>query len=106
MSRGYPVEQWREWIEQQQTSGLSVAAFCRSIRVSENAFYLRRKRLGGQAGSGTSGQRPPSFVALKVAECNSLGVRVELPSGAVVSSSDQETILTVVSALLGHGVAS
>lgn len=106
MSRGYPVEQWREWIEQQKTSGLSVAAFCRSIGVSENAFYLRRKKLGGQAGSGASDQRPPSFVALKVAEGNSLGARVELPCGAVVSSSDQETIRTVVTALLDHGAPS
>ena len=105
MSRGYPVEQWRDWIEQQQTSGLSVAAFCRSIGVSENAFYLRRKKLSGQAGSGTSGQGLPAFVALKVAEGSSLGVRVELPCGAVVSSSDQETIRTVVAALLDHGAS-
>ena len=106
MSRGYPVEQWREWIIQQQTSGLSVAAFCRSIGVSENAFYLRRKNLGGQSDSGTSGERRQSFVALKVAEGNSLGARVELPCGAVVSSSDQETIRTVVTALLDHGASS
>jgi transposase-like protein len=51
MGRGYPVEQWLEWIEQQKSSGLSITEFCRSIGISHNALYLRRKKLGGQAGA-------------------------------------------------------
>lgn len=45
MGRGYSVEQWAEWIEEQQASGLSIAAFCEWIGVSQNAFYVRRRQL-------------------------------------------------------------
>ena len=59
MSRGYPVEQWVEWIEQQKTSGLTVAAFCESVGVSQNAFYWRCRRLTEQqtARSQSSGHK-------------------------------------------------
>ena len=49
MSRGYSVEQWLAWIEEQRGSGLSVAAFCEWIGVSQNAFYVRRRQLFGPA---------------------------------------------------------
>ena len=47
MSRGYSVEQWLAWIDEQRGSGLSVAAFCEWIGVSQNAFYVRRRQLFG-----------------------------------------------------------
>ena len=38
-------EQWRKRIAQQQSSGKSVAAFCRDGGVSENSFYFWKRHL-------------------------------------------------------------
>ena len=36
---------WKSLVSEQQTSGQSVAAFCRTREVSEGLFYYWRKRL-------------------------------------------------------------
>ena len=36
---------WHSLVSEQQTSGQSVAAFCRTREVSEGLFYYWRKRL-------------------------------------------------------------
>jgi len=36
---------WRDLVERQPTSGLSVARFCADAGVSQNAFYVWKKRL-------------------------------------------------------------
>lgn len=93
MSRGYPVEQWVDWIEQQKASGLTVAAFCDSIGVSQNAFYVRRRKLAEQVP-----ETQPAFVSLAVSDAAS--VSVDLPSGATVRVHDQNAISIVLSALV------
>ena len=98
MSRGYPVEQWVEWIEQQRASGLSVAAFCDSIGVSQNAFYVRRRQLAEQL------SEVPSFVSLELSgNTASALVEIELPCGAIVRVSDPNAIHSVVTVLMEHG---
>ena len=42
MSRG---DYWRERIAAQERSGLTVARFCREHELTEQSFYLWRKRL-------------------------------------------------------------
>ena len=98
MSRGYPVEQWVEWIEQQKTSGLTVAAFCDSVGVSQNAFYWRRRRLAEQQTS------REAFVSLELSAASSAApVEVELRCGAMVRVSDPSYARTILTALLDHG---
>jgi transposase-like protein len=94
MSRGYPVEQWVKWIEQQKASGLSVAAFCDRIGVSQNAFYWRRRRLAQHS-------KASPFVALRLS--SAAPVEVELPCGATVRVSDPGYVRAIVAALLDHG---
>jgi len=36
---------WRELIERQKTSGLNIVRFCADAGVSQNAFYVWKKRL-------------------------------------------------------------
>jgi transposase-like protein len=36
---------WRDLLERQPTSGLNIARFCADAGVSQNAFYVWKKRL-------------------------------------------------------------
>lgn len=57
MSQRSPVaDQWRRIVQEQQTSGLSVSAFCRRARVPQSSFYAWRRRL----------QSAVAFVEVKV----------------------------------------
>lgn len=44
------ADYWRGVIEEQRTSGLSAAAFCRRARVTPNTFYAWRRRFSAPAG--------------------------------------------------------
>ena len=51
---------WQSVVSEQQTSGQSVAAFCRTREVSEGLFYYWRKRLREAAA--------PEFIEVQVAK--------------------------------------
>lgn len=104
MGRGYSVEQWERWIDEQQTSGLSIAAFCESIGVSQNAFYVRRRQLAQQPHRAAAG-----FVSLTLAPTDNAAedravIEVELPDGAYVRVNEAHVVRDVVAALLEFGV--
>lgn len=42
------ADQWREWIAEQEHSGLSARRFCKERGLSEGSFYAWRKRLREQ----------------------------------------------------------
>lgn len=95
--RRYSDEQWREWISEQAESGLSITAYCEWIGVSQNAFYVRRRRLeSGTADFGIAGRL--SFVPLTVVPASV--VEIELPCGAVIRVPGEERVLRSVLALL------
>ncbi|MEQ9410174.1 MAG: transposase [Fuerstiella sp.] len=102
--RRYSSEQWAEWIQEQQKSGLSIAAFCDSIGVSANAFYWRRRQLAENYSAGVTSSAPSDFVALRLRP-DSAGtlVEVDLPCGATVRVCDENAVGDVVAALLNHG---
>lgn len=54
-------EQWRELFEQQETSGVSAAVFCKQNDLCPKYFSLRRKQLAKVAGNKENG-----FVRVKV----------------------------------------
>ena len=92
MSRRYSGEQWAVWIRQQRDSGLSIAALCESIRVSENSFYLWRKKLQGSESAGgqsatSAAQRfvPVSIVPVSIVAASHV-IEVDLPCGATMRS--------------------
>ena len=97
MGRGYPAEQWADWIAGQAGSGLTIAAFCGSIGVSENSFYVWRRKLRASQSVIPLLKASPSasFVPLSIVESGGTGGRIEidLPCGAVVRVPDNELLI-------------
>lgn len=60
-------------LQQQEVSGLSIAAFCRRKDVSPPSFYSWRRRLRAEA--------PPTFVELKAEALQSTALELVLPGG-------------------------
>jgi transposase-like protein len=83
----YSGEQWAVWIRQQRDSGLSIAALCESIRVSENSFYLWRKKLQGSesAGGQSATSAAQRFVPVAIVATSHV-IEVDLPCGATMRS--------------------
>ena len=91
-------DRWRDRFGRFGNSALTVAAFCRSERVSQAGFYQWRKKLGRSAGRSAGRQRAvggqlshvtgqsafvrvvPASVASAVVVTLVNGVRVEVPS--------------------------
>ena len=106
--RRYSREQWAEWIEEQKSSGLTIAEFCQSIGVSANSFYWRRRRLAEtfDANPGTTvaeNHRSP-FVAIELTETPPAAlVEVDLPGGVIVRVRNSDAVHSVIAAVLDHG---
>jgi hypothetical protein len=82
--------QWRRWLEEQPSSGVSVRAFCRRRGLNESAFYQWRSRLAERAGQAAA-EVSPFFVPVDVVPTSgddrieivlAGGQRVLVPSGA------------------------
>ena len=65
---------WQSTLDRQQSSGLSVAAFCRQESLSDKTFYLWRRRLRSEVRIRTE----PSFTELVVAPSPGSGAKVEV----------------------------
>lgn len=39
------ANQWKQWLADQQTSGLSIAAWCRKNNIADHRFYYWRDKL-------------------------------------------------------------
>jgi transposase-like protein len=97
-------DRWRDRLGRFESSGLTVAAFCRSEGVSQAGFYQWRKKLGRSTGRQRVVGRPrnrvarqPAFVQVVPASVAPVvvvtlvnGVRVEVPS------ADHELVSHVV----------
>ena len=106
MARRYSAEQWAAWVEEQRESALSVRDFCDWIGVSQNAFYLWRRKLAARQMHATVTQSSGSkqsdvrslFVPLTVV--GSPVIEVDLPCGAVVRVPNEESSLRRVLGIL------
>ena len=84
-------EEWRDLVDRQRGSGLSVSEFCRREETTENSFYRWRRAFAEEAES--------SFVPLTVVELRR--IEVELPCGATVKiAADRDSLQRVFAALL------
>lgn len=107
---------WKGRVTEQRRSGLSIAEFCRRLGCSAPSFYVWRKRLRAErAGAGGAGVRPAAaersrpadtalFVPITLAGTPTSGVRLELPSGAVLTlpgDASAELVTTAIQAALG-----
>ena len=81
---------WRGLIDEQSSSGESIAAFCRRRDLSQASFYSWRKRLRESEG--------PQFVPVSVIGCSEL--EVQFPCGVTMRvPRDHELVRCVVDVL-------
>src|SRR5271163_3391516 len=82
--------QWRRWIEEQQSGGLSVRAFCSRRGLAEHNFYQWRKLLAERDREARSTSPADLFVPVEIAGVVSDsrieivlagGQRVNVPTG-------------------------
>jgi|SRR5208282_483598 transposase-like protein len=57
------AEEWRQIIDGQRTSGLTIAAYCRDRGIKDSAFYAWKRRLRSPAKSNRS--LVPAFIEVK-----------------------------------------
>lgn len=93
---------WSRRIARQRRSQVSIAEFCSEEGVSPNSFYAWRRRL--QADD-SAGPRSGLFVPIELppALAPASGVRIELPSGAVVilpAEASAELVIAAIGAVL------
>jgi transposase-like protein len=96
---------WRRRIARHRRSQLSVAEFCGQEGVSSKSFYVWRKRLqeaeARQAEPSASSLFVP--VTLPLASVSAGGLRIELPSGTVLTlpaDAPAELVTTVIRAAM------
>ena len=84
-------DEWRELVDRQRESGLSVSEFCRREQTTENSFYRWRRRLTEEVET--------RFVPLSITQRAT--VDIELPCGATVKvATDRQSLQEVFAALL------
>lgn len=99
---------WREWVEWQEQSGLTVAECSREAGVSVSSFY-RWKRLLNQPGNGSSSSREHQPAASRSVENagTSQFMPIEFPRAATsrdVTLSNPEVSLSSLRITLPNGV--
>jgi len=73
-------EKWIVLFAEQQSSGLTVTAWCREHGIEKNTFYRWRKRLNGMSSEGSGG-----FVRLAVAaEPVEFGLRLRVGRACIL----------------------
>ena len=96
--------QWRRWIAQWQTSGLSVADFCDRHSLATPSFYAWRRRLQQRAAD------TPALVAVQVVAdtppAQASALELVLADGRIVRVApgfDAATLRQLLTALEGQG---
>lgn len=111
MSTGRPRDlgkelQWRHHIDEQQSSGLSVRAFCSRRGLAEHNFYQWRKLLNERDHEARSSSPTPLFVPVEVADVSATSrIEIVLAGGQRVNVSpgfDVATFAQVVAVLEGR----
>ena len=77
--------EWRDLIAQQQSSGVSVAKFCRERSINPNYFSTRKKQLCGSANSFVQ-ITPPVTPGATDASFKLRIIEVEVPSATLLNS--------------------
>jgi hypothetical protein len=89
------ADRWRKIIQQQQTSGLPVTAFCRRAGVPQSSFFAWRRKLREEA----------SFAEVKLSSepvALIAGIELQLPGGRCVvvrPGFDRQTLLDLLHVL-------
>jgi transposase-like protein len=94
-------EEWRRIIDGQQTSGLTVAAYCLERGITQGSFFLWKRRLRSPAKSNRSSA--PAFVEVKPTKTSaSEAIEICLSGGRrllVRRGFDRDLLIELVRAL-------
>jgi transposase-like protein len=111
MSTGRPrdlikEQQWRRWVDEQSSSGMSVRAFCSRRGLTEQSFYQWRRLLGLRSREKRLPSPPPLFVPVEVAGVVAESrIEIVLPGGQrihVPVGFDASTLSQIVAVLEGR----
>ena len=97
---------WRQIIERQQASGLSIAAFCRSNRVPASSFFAWKRRLAASAAGDSAAlpaQAPATVPAAAPASCFPGFVEANIPRPSSTAGTIQVRLRGGRRLLLGRG---
>lgn len=105
--RRYSSNQWLEWLFEQPESGQSISKFCAAHGVSENSFYLWRRKLGNKLKTARREKKnqstSASFVPIEVSPHSH--VSIALPCGANINvPADRSSLQLVLQILLEIGI--
>jgi len=101
MTRAERRTQWRAIIENQATSGMSIAAYCRDAQIKPSYFYTWRRRLREQQSSAGGflelipGRLPNAASGIRIRLSGRHYIEVE-------RGFDSSTLRAVVEALSGN----
>ena len=102
-TRRTSADRWRRILQQQQASGLTVAAFCRRAEISQPSFYAWRRKLRSEvtfAEVKVSPATPPKVADVATGEAS--GIELLLPGGwsvVVRPGFDRQTLLDLLHVL-------
>lgn len=83
-SRSHKLEFWRNVVEEQARSGLSVRAYCAEHELSAQSFYLWRRKLQNPSVDRPSTALVPVRIVPSAAQQSSGSVQVFTPSGFTI----------------------
>jgi hypothetical protein len=108
MAKRYTEQQWRDWFDEFERSGLTVGEFCESVGVCVQTYYRWRRRLNQSVPEGlvrrklTVANAP--FVSVS---CPSPFVEFEFPGRAIARvTNDAESIRPLVRVLIDEGAST
>ena len=84
---------WREVVERQAKSGLSVSRFCEREDVSPASFYNWRRRLAEKA------DERPAFVPVQIQAGSGSALEIVLPGAVTIRVPNGTARQTIVDAL-------
>jgi transposase-like protein len=98
--RRHSRDRWHAWVREQRESGLNISSFCRDKGISQNSFYVWRRKLSVSLANDC---RAKQFVSLAVVTGSE--IKIELPCGArILLPPDESAIKRVLSILLELGI--
>jgi transposase-like protein len=91
------AEKWRRRIAEQQSSGQSIAAFCRRHDLTQVSFHYWKRRLRDEPAASPQSR----FLPISVLD-SALSISIERPDGLVLRVPCDERALGLVLRVLGE----
>jgi transposase-like protein len=108
MAKRYSEQQWRDWFDEFERSGLTVAKFCETIGVCVVTFYRWRRKLNRAVSKGLGqGKLIVAGGPFVSVSCSSPVIEFEFPGQAIARvPNDAESLRPLIQVLIDEGVPS